>query len=48
LHPILVRVTAAVQLLGIQPIWETIPVTAERTDWPVIRAEAQALLRRAD
>ena len=48
LHPILVRVTAAVQLLGIRPIWETIPVTAERTDWPVIRAEAQALLRRAD
>jgi hypothetical protein len=48
LHPILVRVTAAVQLLGIRPIWETIPPTAERTDWPVIRAEAQALLRRAD
>lgn len=48
LHPILVRVTAALQLLGIRPIWETIPPTAERTDWPVILAESQALLRRAD
>lgn len=47
-HPILVRVTAALLLLGIRPIWETIPPEAERTDWPVIWAEAQALLRRAD
>jgi hypothetical protein len=48
MHPILVRVTAAVVLLGIKPIWETMPREAERTDWPVIWAEAQALLRRAD
>jgi len=47
LHPILVRVTAAVLLLGVRPIWETMPPEAERTDWPVIRAEVQALLRRA-
>jgi hypothetical protein len=47
LHPILVRVTAAVLLLGVRPIWETMPRDAERTDWPVIWAEAQALLRRA-
>ena len=48
LHPILVRVTAAVKLLGVRPIWETMPVERERTDWPVIMAEVQALLRRAD
>ena len=47
MHPVLVRVTAAVLLLGIRPIWETIPPEAERTDWPVIWLEAQAL-RRAD
>lgn len=46
-HPILVRVTASLLLLGIRPIWETMPVGAERTDWPVIHAEAQALLWRA-
>lgn len=46
-HPILVRITAALLLLGIRPIWETMPASAERTDWPVIQAEAQALLRRA-
>jgi len=48
MHPILVRVTAAMVLLGIRPIWETMPREAERTDWPVIWAEAQALLQRAD
>lgn len=48
MHPILVRVTAAVVLLGIRPVWETVPPEAERTDWPVIWAEAQALLRRAE
>jgi hypothetical protein len=47
-HPILVRVTASVLLLGITPIWETMPPGAERTDWPVIWAEAQAFLRRAE
>jgi hypothetical protein len=46
-HPILVRVTAAVMLLGVRPIWETHPRHAERTDWPVIMAEVAALLRRA-
>jgi hypothetical protein len=45
LHPILVRVTAGVVLLGVRPIWETIGT--ERTDWPVIWAEVHALLRRA-
>lgn len=48
MHPILVRVTAAVTLLGVRPIWETMPMERERTDWPVIMAEVQALLRRAD
>ena len=48
MHQILVRVTAAVLLLGIQPIWQALPPEAERTDWPVIWAEADALLRRAD
>lgn len=48
MHPILVRITAAMLLLGIRPIWETMPPEAERSDWPVIWAEAQALLRRAD
>ena len=47
MHPILVRITAAVLLLGVRPIWQTIPPEAERTDWPVILSEAQALLRRA-
>lgn len=47
-HPILVRVTAAVLLLGVRPIWETMPPAAVRSDWPVIWAEAQALLRRAE
>ncbi|MEO8200669.1 MAG: hypothetical protein ABI679_09135 [Gemmatimonadota bacterium] len=47
-HQILVRITASVLLLGVRPIWETIPPGAERTDWPVIWAEAQVLLRRAD
>lgn len=46
-HPIIVRVTAALHLLGIQPIWETMPPDAERPDWPVIRAEVEALLRRS-
>lgn len=45
LHPILVRVTASVLLLRVRPIWETIGT--ERTDWPVIMAEVEALLRRA-
>jgi hypothetical protein len=45
-HPILVRVTAAVLLLGVRPIWET--MGPERTDWPVIWAEVNALLRRAE
>ena len=48
LHPILVRVTAAVLLLGIRPYWETMPPGAERKDWPVIWAEVNALLKRAD
>lgn len=47
-RPCLVRITAAVLLLGIKPIWETDPVGAERSDWPVILLEAQALLRRAE
>lgn len=47
-HPILVRVTAACVLLGINPIWETMPPNGERTDWPVIWHEVAALLRRAD
>jgi len=46
MHPILVRVTAAVRLLGVRPIWET--MGTERTDWPVIMAEANAWLRRAE
>jgi len=46
MHPILVRVTAAVLLLGVRPIWETMGI--ERTDWPVIWAEANAWLRRAE
>jgi hypothetical protein len=46
MHPILVRVTAAVLLLGVRPIWET--MGTERTDWPVIWAEARAWLRRAE
>ena len=41
MHPILVRMTAAILLLGIRPIWETIPREAERTDWPVIWVETQ-------
>ena len=45
-HPVLVRVTAAVLLLGVRPIWQTLG--PERTDWPVIRAEVDALLRRAE
>ena len=48
MRPILVRVTAAALLLGVSPIWETFPPKVERSDWPVIWAEAQALLRRAD
>ena len=46
IHPILVRVTAAVMLLNVRPIWET--MGPERTDWPVIMMEVQALLRRAE
>jgi hypothetical protein len=46
MHPILVRVTAAVLLLNVRPIWET--MGPERTDWPVIMMEVQALLRRAE
>ena len=46
MHPILVRVTAAVRLLGVRPIWET--MGTERKDWPVIMAEANAYLRRAE
>lgn len=46
-HSILVRVAAAVLLLGVQPIWETNPPDAVRTDWPVIWAGVNALLRRA-
>ena len=46
-HPILVRVTAALVLLGINPVWEAVPVEAARTDWPVIWEEAKAFLRRA-
>lgn len=48
MHPILVRITAAVLLLEVHPIWETVPPEAERRDWPVIWAEARALLKRAD
>ena len=48
MHPILVRVTAALVLLGIEPIWETMPPEAERKDWPVIWAEAKTLLKRAE
>jgi hypothetical protein len=47
-HPILVRVTAAVLLLGVNPIWESNPPEGERKDWPVIWQEAKALLRRAE
>lgn len=47
-HPILVRVTAAVLLLGVEPLWETWPVGGERKDWPVIHEEVKALLRRAE
>jgi hypothetical protein len=47
-HPILVRATAALLLLGITPIWEAIPAEAARTDWPVIWEEAKAYLRRAE
>jgi hypothetical protein len=48
IHAILVRVTAALRLLGITVYWQTLPAEAERTDWPVIEAEARAYLRRAD
>ena len=41
---ILVRVTAALLLLGIQPSWQTLPPDAERPDWQAIESEAQALL----
>ena len=47
-HPILVRVTAAMVMLGITPIWEAIPPESARTDWPVIWEEAKAYLRRAE
>lgn len=47
-HPILVRATAAMLLLGINPVWEAMPPDAVRTDWPVIWEEAKAYLRRAD
>ena len=47
-HPILVRVTAALVLLGINPIWEAMPPQAARNDWPVIWEEAKAYLRRAN
>ena len=47
-RPCLVRITAAVLFLSVRPIWETDPVGEERSDWPVIQMEAQALLRRAD
>ena len=46
-QPILVRVTASLILLGITPVWEAVPPESDRADWPVIRAEAQAFLRRA-
>ena len=47
-HPILVRVTAALILMGINPIWDAVPPDAVRTDWPVIMEEAKAYLRRAE
>ena len=47
-RPCLVRITAAVVMLGVRPIWETEPVGEERSDWPVILAEARALLHRAE
>ena len=47
-HQILVRVTASMILLGIQPIWEAYAPQFERKDWPVIWEEARALVRRAD
>lgn len=47
-HPILVRCTAAMLLLGITPIWEAVPPDAGRSDWPVIWEEAKAYLRRAE
>ena len=46
-HQILVRVTAALALLGITPAWETFAPGGPRKDWPEIEAEAAALLRRA-
>jgi hypothetical protein len=47
-HPILVRITAAMALLGINPVWEAIPPQLAGTDWPVIREQAKAYLRRAE
>lgn len=47
-HPIYVRVTAALVLMGINPIWEAMPPEAARPDWPVIWEEARAFLRRAE
>ncbi len=45
-HRAVVRVSAALALLGIRPAWETLR-GRERPDWPVIQAEVAALLRRA-
>lgn len=46
-HQVLVRVTAALTLLGIPVTWESLSSRGPRDDWPAIRAEAAALLRRA-
>jgi len=47
-HRILVRVSAALALLNITPAWEVFAPDDRRRDWPVIEAEAAALLRRAE
>ena len=33
------------KVLGIRAVWQAIPPSGERADWPAIRAEAEALVR---
>ena len=44
---ILVRVNAALLVLGIRAEWQALPPESERSDWEEIRAEAAALARGA-
>ena len=44
---ILVRVNAALLVLGIKAEWQALPPESERSDWKAIRTEAAALARGA-